>query len=218
MSEVRGLSKSQQAHAWIKKRITEREFTPGYRLVLEPIARELGMSPVPVREAIRQLEAEGLVTFERNVGAHVAMVDDTLYRATMHTLAIIEGAATALAAPYVATGDIAAARALNDDMARLLEAFDPQGFTRMNRQFHTCLFNRCPNLHLLGLVNSEWDRLDYFRASTFTFIPERSRRSVREHEQLLQLIESAAPAETIEKVVRDHRLETLEVYLKQAQS
>ncbi len=45
------------------------------------------MSVVPVREAIRQLEAEGLVTYERNVGAHVAMFDDADYRHTMATLA-----------------------------------------------------------------------------------------------------------------------------------
>ena len=44
-------------------------YGPGYRLVLGTIAKDLGISVVPVREAIRRLEAEGLVTFERNVGA-----------------------------------------------------------------------------------------------------------------------------------------------------
>ncbi|MEL4441865.1 GntR family transcriptional regulator, partial [Shewanella algae] len=58
-------SKSQQAYHWIKERIAAQEFTPGYRLVLGTIAGDLDMSVVPVREAIRQLEAEGLVTFER---------------------------------------------------------------------------------------------------------------------------------------------------------
>ena len=47
------------------------------RLVLSSIAEELGFSVVPVREAIRRLEAEGLVTFERNVGATVAAIDAT---------------------------------------------------------------------------------------------------------------------------------------------
>jgi DNA-binding GntR family transcriptional regulator len=59
--------------------------------VLGTIAGELGMSVVPVREAIRQLEAEGLVMFERNVGARVSMVDDTAYRFSMQSLSILEG-------------------------------------------------------------------------------------------------------------------------------
>ncbi len=69
MTAATSLSKSQQAYHWIKERITRQEFTPGYRLVLGSIAGDLDMSVVPVREAIRQLEAEGLVMFERNVGA-----------------------------------------------------------------------------------------------------------------------------------------------------
>ena len=99
-------SKSQRAYHWIKERIARQEFAPGYRLVLGTIAGELDMSVVPVREAIRQLEAEGLVTFERNVGAHVSMVDDSAYRHSMQTLGILEGAATALAARRLTAEDI----------------------------------------------------------------------------------------------------------------
>ena len=68
------LSKSQLAYSFIRDRISSQDFTPGYRLVLGSLAKDLDMSVVPVREAIRRLEAEGLVTFERNVGAHVSMV------------------------------------------------------------------------------------------------------------------------------------------------
>ena len=61
-------SKSQQAYRFIRERIDDGRYVPGYRLVLGQIAKELDVSVVPVREAIRRLEAEGLVTFERNVG------------------------------------------------------------------------------------------------------------------------------------------------------
>ncbi|HWV76031.1 MAG TPA: GntR family transcriptional regulator, partial [Isoptericola sp.] len=66
------MSKSQRAYAYLRERIEDGRFVPGYRLVLAQLAGELDMSVVPVREAIRRLEAEGLVTFERNVGAQVA--------------------------------------------------------------------------------------------------------------------------------------------------
>ncbi|MPS75542.1 MAG: GntR family transcriptional regulator, partial [Microbacterium sp.] len=85
MSTVESASKSEQAYAWIRSRISAHTYGPGYRLVLGPIADELGMSVVPVREAIRRLEAEGLVTFERNVGARVTLVDEGEYAHTMQT-------------------------------------------------------------------------------------------------------------------------------------
>ena len=58
-----GESKSQQAYNWISENIRTRAYEPGYRLVLATIADDLGISVVPVREAIRQLEAEGMVTY-----------------------------------------------------------------------------------------------------------------------------------------------------------
>src|SRR3954453_12489536 len=112
-------SKSQRAYLWLKERIAGEELTPGYRLVLASVANELDMSVVPVREAIRRLEAEGLVTFEQNVGARVSMIDDTQYRHSMETLAILEGAATALAARHLTADDLRQACALNGRLVEL---------------------------------------------------------------------------------------------------
>ena len=84
------------------------------------------MSVVPVREAIRRLEAEGLVTFERNVGARVSMIDDSQYRHSMETLAILEGAATALAARHLTADDVRQARELNRRLVESLDDFDPR--------------------------------------------------------------------------------------------
>lgn len=212
--EATGLSKAQRAYHWIKERISTQEFAPGYRLVLSTLATDLDMSVVPVREAVRQLEAEGLVTFTRNVGAHVSMVDGSRYRASMETLGVLEGAATAMAAPHVTHEDLAQAKDLNARMDASLKAFDPHEFTETNHRFHRVLFDRCPNERLNELVNAEWDRLGHLRDSTFTFVPDRARESVQEHAQILELIESGAPPEQIEQAAREHRTNTLRSYLK----
>ena len=209
-------SKSEQAYAAVKSRIVDGTYSPGYRLVLAKIAEDLGVSVVPVREAIRRLEAEGLVTFERNVGATVAGIDPTEYLHTMQTLSILEGAATALSAPLVGEADIARARALNQEMRSCLEHFDPVRFTQLNHDFHSLLFEHCPNPHILDLVHRGWNRLAALRSSTFRFVPGRARNSVDEHEALLRLIESGAGAEDIEKAARLHRSATLDAYLAQA--
>ncbi|QEW02368.1 GntR family transcriptional regulator [Microbacterium lushaniae] len=206
-------SKSQQAYAWIKERITGQQFTAGYRLVLGAIAAELDMSVVPVREAIRQLEAEGLVTFERNVGARVSMVDDSQYRFSMQALGILEGAATALAARALTVDDVRRARAINEQMIQTLENFDPRAFTSLNQEFHATLFERCANPRMLELVRAEWARLGHLRESTFSFVPGRAAESVREHENILALIEAGAPLADIEHASRRHRSATLDAYL-----
>lgn len=206
-------SKSQTAYHWLKDRIVSQEFTPGYRLVLATIAAELDMSVVPVREAIRRLEAEGLVTFERNVGAHVSMIDDSQYRQSMESLAILEGAATALAAPHLTVEDVRRAREVNALLVESLDHFDPRSFTALNQKFHSILFAPCPNPRVLDLVTAEWSRLGQLRDSTFSFVPARARESVREHEDIIQLIENSAPLHQIEESARRHRSATLAAYL-----
>lgn len=206
-------SKSQRAYRWIKDRIVRQEFSPGYRLVLGTIAGELDMSVVPVREAIRRLEAEGLVTFERNVGAHVSMVDDSAYRFSMQALGILEAAATALAARHLTADDLRRARAVNALMVETLDHFDPRSFTALNHEFHAILSSKCANPRVLELVNGEWGRLGHLRDSTFSFVPGRAQESVREHDDIVLLIERGAPLPEIEALARRHRSATLDAYL-----
>jgi DNA-binding GntR family transcriptional regulator len=206
-------SKSQRAYQWIKERIARNEYTAGYRLVLGAIAKELDMSVVPVREAIRQLEAEGFVTFEHNVGAQVAMVDELQYRDSMVALSVLEGAATALAARRLSTDDLRRARSINDRMIATLEHFEPLLFTTLNQEFHSVLFTKCVNARMVSLVEAEWARLGHLRSSTFSFVPGRAHESVCEHENIVALIEAGAPLGEIEDAARRHRTATLDAYL-----
>ena len=211
------VSKSERAYRLIRERIDSGQYGPGYRLVLAPIAAELDMSVVPVREAIRRLEAEGLVTFELNVGAQVALIEETEYQHTMETLALVEGAATASIAPIVTDDQLQRAAEINDSMRQTLEHFDPQRFTDLNLEFHSVLFESCPNPHLLDLVHRGWNRMKVLRESSFSFVPGRARESVDEHDHLLQLLADRAPALEIEIAAREHRLATLHAVLHRQQ-
>ncbi len=216
MTRTAPLSKSQTAYAWIKERVSDHRFSPGYRLVLGAIAAELDMSVVPVREAVRQLEAEGLVTFERNIGARVALVDEVEYAHTMQTLGVVEGVATALAAPFLNETALAKAAEINAGMRSMLDEpgdFDDHAFTALNHRFHAALYSRCPNPHLLDLVHRGWTRLAGIRDSTFGFVPERAAHSVTEHEEILELIGTDAEPQRIELAVREHRWNTLDAVL-----
>ncbi|WP_221585491.1 GntR family transcriptional regulator [Microbacterium sp. G2-8] len=207
------LSKSERAYAWLVERISTREFGPGYRLVLGDLARDLDMSVVPVREAIRRLEAEGLVTYERNVGARVALADPNEYVWAMQTLGVLEGAAMALAAPHLGDDALDQADVVNGRMRDLLSHFDPHRFTVLNERFHTILFEACPNPHLLELVRRGWSRLNNVRDSTFAFVPGRAEASVDEHDGILALARAGADPIEIETAAREHRWRTMNAYL-----
>jgi len=207
------VNKAERAYLFIRGRINEGSFGPGYRLVLGQIAKEIEISVVPVREAIRRLEAEGLVTFTANVGAHVAATDAREYQDTMETLSLVEGMATAMAALHVSAEDIALARSINAEMRECLANFDPRRFTELNHELHAVFFERCTNPHILDLVHRGWNRLAAIRDSTFSFVPGRAKRSVDEHDELIGLIEDGAPALQIELAARNHRLATLREYL-----
>lgn len=216
VSKLQDTSKSQQAYGWIRDRITSGAYSPGYRLVLTSLATELSMSVVPVREAIRHLTAEGLVTLEHNVGARVAMVDASQYRFAIQVISIVESAATALAASHLGPADLARARTLNAMMRDGLTDFDSRLFSALNQEFHHTLYAKCPNPRLLELVEVEWARLGHLRDSIFTFVPGRAPESVCEHDALIDLIEGGADLDAIEQAVRRHRSGSLSAFLNRA--
>ncbi|MEI2730884.1 MAG: GntR family transcriptional regulator [Dermatophilaceae bacterium] len=203
------VSKSEAVYAQLREGILMGTYAPRQRLVLARIAQELGMSPVPVREAIRRLEAEGFVRYTRNVGAEVLGMTSRTYVESMETVAYLEGAATALAAPHITARDLAAARRINDRMRRSIGRLDPLDFTALNERFHRLLCQPCPNALLFGLLSREWEALGRVRRSSFIFVPERSGTSVQEHDTILELIESKATAADIERAARTHKLHTL---------
>ncbi|WP_199433687.1 GntR family transcriptional regulator [Qaidamihabitans albus] len=211
---ARALSKSETVYRQLRERILTGRYSAGYRLVLDQLAREFTVSPVPVREAIRRLEAEGLVTFTQNVGAEVTGIDTADYTDTMQVLAYLEGAATALAAPHLDSTRLDEAAALNERMRALHGSdFNPVRFTELNKQFHRLLCAPCPNRHLLDLLDREWHRMSLIRRSSFTFLPTRPAASVDEHEHVLDLLRGGASADEIEQATRAHTLRTMNAYL-----
>jgi DNA-binding GntR family transcriptional regulator len=199
-------SKADHAYAMIRARVIEGRSAPGDRLVIEHLAREINVSVVPVREAIRRLEAEGYITFTRNVGATVASIDLARYPETVEALAALEGVAIGLATPHITATDIRKARALNEQLRRSADKLDPLRFTETNQRFHRTMYERCPNRHIVDMVVREWALIEATRRATFSLIPERATGSVAEHEQLLALVEAGRSGQEVEAFARRHRV------------
>lgn len=194
--------KTQLAYEFIEQRISDGTFAPGHRLVLGAIARTIGVSTLPVREALRMLEAEGAVTYERYVGAHVAGLDPEHYWQAREALAILDGYATASAARHLTDEVLREARGANAEMGRTL--VDPGDPRELHASFHHLLFRRSPNTYLVDLVERTWRHLDRLRSTAPGSGTRITPATVAEHDHLLSLLELGAPSSVIEKSVRDH--------------
>jgi DNA-binding GntR family transcriptional regulator len=205
-------SKQERTYATLRERIVDGTYGPGHRLVIDALARELTLSPMPVREAIRRLEAEGWVTYVRHQGAQVAPIDTTAWTEAMTTLAVLEGFATALAAPHLDRADLAQLRAIDRAMEAAMEEMDVFAFSDRNLAFHQRIYDRCPNGHLRRELAATQERVNTLRSSIFVYIATRGRASIAEHEALLALIESGGDPLQVELVAREHKLHTVAAY------
>jgi len=206
------VSKLERTYALLRARILEGVYGPGHRLVIDQLARELEVSQMPVREAIRRLEAEGWVTYQRNQGFQVAPIDAASWTEATATLAVLEGYATALAAPHMTAADIARLHELDARMLEAIENLDVLAISNHNQAFHQVIYDRCPNAHLRRELQAIQERLNTMRSSIFMFIPTRGRASLAEHEELIERIERGADPLEIEMFAREHKMHTVAAY------
>jgi DNA-binding GntR family transcriptional regulator len=207
-----GVTKQERVYGVIRERILSGAYGPGYRVVIDTLATEFEVSALPVREAIRRLEAEGLVVFRPNAGARVAPADPALFDEDMTVLALLEGYATALAAPLLGEEGLDRLRSLTDEMEEAMGRLDPLAFGRLNQEFHGVIYEHCPNVSLVALLRDVAARLDVIRRTVFVQIPYRGAASVAEHRQLIELIAADAPAAEIEAAARAHKVGTVESF------
>jgi DNA-binding GntR family transcriptional regulator len=208
----KNLTKQERVYREIRERILSGAYGPGYRVVIDALAEEFEVSALPVREAIRRLEAEGLVIYRPNAGAQVAPAEPGVFDEEMTVLAILEGYATALAAPVLSAADIAQLTEINERMILAMEQMDSLTFGRLNQEFHALIHQRCPNAALVAMLHDVARRLDAIRRTVFIQIPYRGAESVSEHRGLIELLSSGAPSEEIEAAARQHKLHTVESF------
>jgi DNA-binding GntR family transcriptional regulator len=205
------VNKQERTYSVLRDRIHSGALAPRARLNIDGLARELGVSAIPVREALRRLEAEGWVKFQPNIGAIVAPVDATAWEQQMVAVAILEGAATADAAAHLTPSDLARIKKLAAEMEQVAAEGEMTEFSRLNRRLHAMIIARCANAYLLELLEQSNQRLDRIRDTMFTYLPARSTAATQEHAHLIELIEAGDTAE-IERYARWHKLQTVEAY------
>ena len=139
------------------------ELTPGTPLQLEEIARSLGMSISPVREAVRQLDALGLAEHVPHHGAKVMPLDVDELRELFSIRLALEGMALRRAAELFEAADEAAARLQLADYDDARARDDVAAAVRAHAAFHFALYAAARSAWLLRLIRPPWDSCERYR-------------------------------------------------------
>jgi len=168
----------------IRTQILSGKLTAGKRIDQNAIATELGVSVIPVRESIRQLEAEGLIEKLPNRGAFVAELSLTELLDIYAIREALEVLATRLAVARMTPETLERLDALVMEMATATMVGDRAALFDLNSDFHFAIYTASQNGILCQLIEGLWERSTVYRRR-FTFMPERAAQALAEHRQIL---------------------------------
>lgn len=190
----------QGVHARLLDEIRAGILLPGARLTETEIAERMQISRTPVREAIRQLEADGLVSHMPRAGAVVRKLDYSEIMELYEMRVVLEGTAARLAARSASDVEIDELAAVNAEMAAAKD--DPAESFVLNQQFHRTLIDAARNRFLLRSVNAVHTTLLILGPSTLRW-PERVEEAVTEHQAIVDALR-ARDGEAAEAGMRKH--------------
>ncbi len=202
MSSDPYLSKGDVVFESLREMITRGEVQPGDPLRQRDIAARFNVSPTPVREALRRLESEGLVSSDLHRGSRVAGLDDAEQEESYRILAELESLATGLAVEKMTDQDLEEVRRLERAFAEC-PAGDPSAPDR-NREFHFRIYECARSPLLLSLMRLLW----------LSFSPRRQlwrphSDSVHEHRRLVDAL-AKRDAQRAEAIIREHVLGSID--------
>jgi DNA-binding GntR family transcriptional regulator len=184
-------------------RIVGGRYRPGERIVELQLAKEFGTSQSPVREALRDLAAIGIVTIDPRKGARVRLPSGKELADVSRVRSEVDALAARLAVERIDDSVLAELRGLFAEMQECLEARDHPGLTLADARFHGLIVETSDNLALIRV----FDQLSPFARTFITLtLPDVDVGGiVAEHEQILTALEERSP-ERAAAAARNHQL------------
>ena len=179
----------------LRQRIFARELTPGSWIDEMKISQEYGISRTPLREALKVLATEGLVTMKMRRGAYVTEVSDKDLNDVYHLLSLLESDAAAEVAQWARPEDIQELQTLHSQLAQAVQ--NRAAFFEINERFH---------MRLLEIGQNKWrtqmviDLRKVMKLNRHNSLLKSGRveESLREHQTLMQALAARNPARSMQ--------------------
>lgn len=194
------MTKTDLAFQTLRAAIEEGRYRPGEHLTLPRLLADLDMSPTPIREALRLLQAEGLLEHEAHRGVIVRRFSAERVEEVFRLRTVLEPLATELAARRATEEQLALVRALH---AELTEAVTGGGVhtnsAALNAQWHRAIYDSSGSPYLKEFIARLWSALPV-RA---VWLTGRAKTSIAQHAEIMKALD-ARDAERASELMRDH--------------
>lgn len=203
------VSVPEHAYAVLKEALLDGRIAPGETLIQEEIAASLGSSRVPIREALKRLEGEGLVIQRPRRGYVVASLNADEAEDVFDVRMLLEERAGYLATLRRTQADVDAVRAAFEDMLKLQAQphYDGAAWGAANRRFHDRLFAPCNRPHLLRMLGQQRDLVTLYVRIGGKIAPD-LKRTTDDHERILDAY-ARQDAEEVGLLSRQHVKQTM---------
>jgi DNA-binding GntR family transcriptional regulator len=179
---VRAPAASEVILTFIRDSIVDGSLDEGEPIRQDEVARLFNVSKIPVREALKRLEAEGLVEFEKNKGAVVTTVSEPEIVQIFEVRSILESNAIKLSIPFMTEATFDKALAYCNAFARETNV---ARWAELNWQFHSCLYADAQRPFLVSTIRSINDRLERYLRIQLT-LSDGHELADREHRELVE--------------------------------
>lgn len=184
------------------------QILPGQQLVQEELAENLGVSRVPIRESLRILEGEGLVTYHPNRGYFVTELSTADLAELYRIRELLEAEALQRAVTEVSDADLNDIEQLLELVESAIESGDVEAITQANRAFHFAIIDLSGMNRLSRLIRQLWDASDIYRTVYFRSADNRARIRA-EHREIFAALKSR-DAQALIRAQNHHREEAVQ--------
>lgn len=200
------LTKNAYVYEELRRRILAGELTQGQSISQEQLAADLGVSTTPLREALRRLDAEGLVTIDAHRDARVSSLNAEEARDLFEVRERLDPLATMLAATRRTEADVTAIRAALRDLEPLSLTTTTVQTLLVHRAFHRSVYTASHNPLLMSLLEGLWDKADRYRLVGLRSKPDSTQDAERVRQEHIAIAKAVIDGDTrtAERVMRKH--------------
>ncbi len=207
----------ERAIRFLREALLRGDYVPGQRLHQKELTEQLDMSPTPIREALRLLEAQGFLERVPYKGVYVREVSPDESKEVSVIRSALEGLATKMAVPRLTDEDVAALEALLEQMKESWDQMNLRRLRRSNYQFHSLIYKKSGSQRLCDMIVGLWPQ---FATDLLWMIPGRAERSIQQHQAVLEAIREGN-VEAAAELMSDHILtagESITKFLRSQQN
>jgi len=178
---------SQKVYRALKTEIIKGSLKPGTKLLEAKIAKQIGVSRTPIREALRELTAEGFVKMIPNQGMIVSNFSIEDIQEVLQIRAVLEGLAARLAAKLINNDQIKELEGILKNMEICFQQNDVIAFSEMDAEFHSLILDVCGNKQLMKISHNLNNKFHSYRIRTL-IISNKLQYFLNEHLKIAEAI------------------------------